>query len=395
MPAAATIAGLAERIAGKGKLVAGPTQGEVLWQIAQRAGVASRGEIAEKSGLSTATVSKAVATLIEAGLVAVEGKPRPGAPLRWTDRYAAAGVVIASRDDHPVEFVGTVTMLDGTPLPIFSNGMKRTKISRQARTESNPKRLLDELGEFIKALLADAASDAPETQVLGCGISVGGHVDGDRGSIWKSFNTGWKDNLHLGADLASWLKEGGRPLDVVVENDVTSLAVLKNLRTRPADSYVLVVIYQDGVGGAVVVNGRTWRGAHGLPGEIGHVYVGNPDKSEEVLEGHGEESQRKRESPLDRAKDEEPRCRCGKVSCVEAWATPLAILRKVYPERANELALGGDVFDDAFYQLASRPATDEGISDIFHAAGTALARGLAAGILWLDPDRIFLYLPPD
>src|SRR6266852_5005540 len=101
--AAATITDLANRIAGKGKLVAGPTQGEVLWQIAQRAGVASRGEIAEKSGLSTATVSKAVATLIEAGLVAVDGKPRPGAPLKWTERYAAAGVVIASRDGHPVE----------------------------------------------------------------------------------------------------------------------------------------------------------------------------------------------------------------------------------------------------------------------------------------------------
>ena len=67
--AAATIAELANGIVGEGKLVAGQTQGEVLWQIAQHGGVASRGDIAAKNRLSTATVSKAVAILIDAELV--------------------------------------------------------------------------------------------------------------------------------------------------------------------------------------------------------------------------------------------------------------------------------------------------------------------------------------
>jgi predicted NBD/HSP70 family sugar kinase len=377
--AATTIAELAERIAGKGKQVAGATQAEVLWQIAQHAGVAARGDIAAHSGLSTATVSKAVAILIDEELVddGAQGRRKPGAALRWTERYAAAGVVIITRDGHPVEFIGTITMLNGTALPAFADKAKHRPISPQAQKESDPKGLLDELGEFIKALLQEAASTTPEAQVLGCGVSVRGHVDGDHGIIRKSWNTGWHDDFYLERDLVQWLKRDGQPLDVVVENDVTSYAVLKNLTSRPAQSYVLVTIYRDGIGGGVVINGRTWRGQDGLAGEIGHIYVGNRD-------GDGK-------SPLDHGK--EPRCRCGQVGCLEAWAVPFAIFSLAHPERAAELAPGEQTFEDLFQELASRPQTDTEVTEIFQQAGAALGRGLADVILWLNPAKIFLYLP--
>jgi predicted NBD/HSP70 family sugar kinase len=375
---ATTIAELAGKIAGKGKLVGGASQAAVLWQIAQYAGIVARGDIATNTGLSTATVSKAVAILIDEKLVddGGQGRRRPGAPLRWTERYAAAGVVIATRDGHPVEFIGTVTALGGTPLPAFAGGAKRQPISDLARKESDPHGVLDELGVFIEGLLQDAASRTPAVQVLGCGVSVGGHVDG--GIIRKSFNTGWNDGFELERVLTEWFRRKGRPLDVVVENDVTSYAVHMNLTSRPADSYALVTIFRDGIGGAVVVQGRTWRGYHGLAGEIGHIYVGSRG-------GGGK-------SPLDRG--EEPRCRCGQVGCLEAFAVPLAIFSKAYPERADGLTSGEQAFEDLFDELASRPQTDTEVTDIFHEAGTALARGLAAVIHWLDPEMIFLYLPP-
>jgi predicted NBD/HSP70 family sugar kinase len=395
--AAATIAGLANRIVGEGKLVAGQTQGEVLWQIAQHGGVASRGDIAAKSRLSTATVSKAVATLIDEELVddGEQGRRRrPGAALRFTDRYAAAGVVISTRNGHPVELIGTVTRLDGRPLSPFEHEPKRETINPDAQLESDPKSLLDQLGQFVRSLLDDFASSHRDTQVLGCGVAVGGHVDGDKGIVRKSFNTGWKDDFSLEKDLADWLKsrEDGRPLDVVVENDVTSYAVQMNLTQRPADSYVLVAIFHDGIGGAVVVNGRTWRGAHGLPAELGHLYVGSQPKSGKPPQDHAAEPGHKRQSPLDRG--DEPECRCGEVGCLEAWATPHAILRKAYPERGDEITPEAQTFDDTFYQLASQPQLDKEVTAIFHEAGTALARGLAAVILWLDPEKIYLYLPP-
>jgi predicted NBD/HSP70 family sugar kinase len=372
---AATIAELAGRIAGGGKQVAGATQAEVLWQLAQRAGGASRGDIAAASGFSTATVSKAVAILIDEHLVddGGQGRRRPGAPLHWTGRYAAAGVVIATSDCHPAEFIGTVTTLNGTPLDAFADKAKRTPISPAAQKESDPQGLVAELGEFIKTLLKDAAG----AQVLGCGVSVGGHVDGDNGIIRKSF-TGWNDDFHLERDLARWLKEHEQPLDVVIENDVTSYALHKNVTSRPAHSYVLVAIFRDGIGGGVVAKGRTRRGHDGLAGEIGHIYAGSRDCSDK--------------SPL--ARGTEPVCRCGQVGCIEAWATPLAIFRRAHPERAAELVHGERAFEDLFGELASRPQTDTQIAEIFEEAGTALGRGLADVVLWLNPAKIFLYLPP-
>jgi predicted NBD/HSP70 family sugar kinase len=379
---ATTIAQLAERLAGGGKQVAGATQAEVLWQIAQHAGVAARGDIVAASGFSTATVSKAVAILIDEQIVddGAQGRRRPGAALHWTDRYAAAGVVITTSDCHPAEFIGTVTTLNGTPLPAFADKAKRTPISPEAQQESDPKGLVAELGEFIKTLLEDAKSTTttPGARVLGCGVSVGGHVDGDNGVIRKSFNTGWKDDFHLERDLAGWLKEHEQPLDVVVENDVTSYALHKNLTSRPARSYVLVAIFRDGIGGGVVARGRTRRGHDGLAGEVGHIYVGSRDGSGKW--------------PLTRGK--EPICRCGQVGCIEAWATPLAILRRADPERGTELALGRQAFEDLFGELASRPQTETEVTQIFEEAGTALGRGLADIVLWLNPAKIFLYLPP-
>ena len=377
---ATTITELAKRIAGGGKQVAGATQAEVLWQIAQHAGVASRGDIAATSGFSTATVSKAVAILVDEQLVGDggQGRRRPGAPLQWTDRYAAAGVVITTSDCHPAEFIGTVTTLNGTPLPAFADKAKRTPISPAAQKESDPQSLVDELGEFISALRQDAASATPEARILGCGVAVGGHVDGDNGIIRKSLNTGWHDDFHLERDLAEWLKRHGQPLDVVVENDVTSYALHKNLNSRPARSYVLVAIFRDGIGGGVVTRGRTRRGHDGLAGEIGHIYVGS--------RGGGDKP------PL--ARGEEPVCRCGQVGCIEAWATPLAIFRRAHPERAAELVAGEYAFEDLFQELASRPQTDAEVTEIFEEAGTALGRGLADVVLWLNPAKIFLYLPP-
>ncbi len=371
------IAVLAEKIAGKGKLVGGATQAAVLWQITQHVGTIARGDIATNTGLSTATVSKAVAILIDEKLVddGGHGRRRPGAALRWTECYAAAGVVIATQAGHPVEFIGTVTALDGTPLPAFADGAKREQITEVAQKDPDPRGVLEELGVFVEGLLQDAASRTPGVRVLGCGVSVGGHVDG--GTVRKSFNTGWNDDFELQRVLTEWLKHDGWPLDVVLENDVTSYAVHMNLTSRPADSYVLVAIFREGIGGAVVIQGRTWRGYHGLAGEIGHIYVGSWD-------GDGK-------SPLDRG--EKPRCRCGQVGCLEAWATPHAIFSRAYSEPAGP-ASEELTFEDLFQKLASRPQTDTAVTDIFHEAGTALARGLAAVIHCLNPEMIFLYLPP-
>jgi predicted NBD/HSP70 family sugar kinase len=373
-----TIAEMAERIAGPGAPVGGTSQKEVLRQIAQDAGTVTRGMIAARSELSTATVSKAVAHLLELRLVddGARGRRRPGAALGWTNDYIQVGVMISARGGYATELIGTVTKLDGTPLPSFKTPRSADGWEDWALwpiTDRTQKGVLKQLCDFVQALLRRAAADAPTAEVLGCGVSVGGHVD-TSGTLRKSFNTGWDDDFKLEGDLAEELKMAGLELDVVLENDVTSHAIHSNLTSRPADSYALVAVLCDAVGGGIVVDGKTRRGDHGLAGEIGHIYVGSEDS---VVSSD--------DSSLFRGT--KPLCPCGNVGCLQAFATPEAIFKTA---RSVE-----EAFEERdFMELASQPHTDTKVRNAFRQGGTALGRGLASLIYLFDPRMIFLYLPP-
>jgi predicted NBD/HSP70 family sugar kinase len=373
-----SIAEMADRIAGPDAPVGGTSQKEVLRQIAQDAGTVTRGMIATRSELSTATVSKAVAHLLKLHLVddGAQGQRRPGAALGWTSNYIQVGVMISARGGYATELVGTVTKLDGTPLPSFKAPRSADGWEDWALwpiTDRTQKGVLEQLCDFVQALLRRAAADAPTAEVLGCGISVGGYVD-TSGTLHKSFNTGWDDDFKLEGDLAEVLKAVGLKLDVVLENDVTSYAIHSNLTSRPADSYALVAVLCDAVGGGIVADGKTRRGDHGLAGEIGHIYVGSEDSDA-----------RSDDSPLFRGA--KPLCPCGNVGCLQAFATPEAICKTA---RGIE-----EAFDERdFMELASQPHTDTKVRNAFRQGGTALGRGLASLIYLFDPRMIFLYLPP-
>jgi predicted NBD/HSP70 family sugar kinase len=371
-----TIAAVAEKIAGSGAPVGGTSQTEVLRQIAQHASTGvPRGEIAARSDLSTATVSKAVAHLIGLDLVDddAKGRRRPGAELRWTSHYVQVGVMISTRGGHATELIGTVTKLDGTPLPSFAAPREAEDWedwARQPITDTTYKGVRNQLCHFVLALIHRAEADAPNAEVLGCGVSVGSHVH--KGVLQRSFNTGWDEDFNLQADLAEDLKSVGLGLDVVLENDVTSYAIHSNLTSRPAENYALIAVLRDAVGGGIVVDGITRRGHHGLVAEIGHIYVG------------GAVSTPRDDPPLFRGTV--PACSCGNVGCLQAFATPKAIF---------ETARGMTDFKERdFEELASQPHTDTKVRTVFRQAGTALGRGLASLIYLFDPKLIRMYLPP-
>ena len=302
----------------------------------------------------------------------------PGAPLHWTDRYAAAGVVIATRGGHPVEFIGTVTTLNGAPLPAFADKAKRMPISLAAQEESDPKGLLDELGEFIQALRQDATSDTAETQVLGCGVSVGGHVYGDKGVIRKSFNTGWHDDFYLERDLAGWLNRNGQPLDVVVENDVTSFALHKNLTSRPAPA---TCSWQST--GTVLAAGLSPEAGRGAGMTAWLVRSGTCMP----VAGTAAISHRWLAAL-------NPACRCGRWAALRHGPplTPFSAGRTLNAPLSWPLASRPSKICSQSWPPSSRPIRRLPRSS--REAGTALGRGLAAVVLWLNPAKIFLYLPP-
>jgi predicted NBD/HSP70 family sugar kinase len=73
----------------------------------------------------------------------------------------------------------------------------------------------------------------------------------------------------------------GRPVPIVVENDVNALAVLAIHEEHYVESDLVVVsVFDEGIGGGLVMDGRLRRGGNGRAMEIGHLAVGFPPGQE-------------------------------------------------------------------------------------------------------------------
>ena len=61
-------------------------------------------------------------------------------------------------------------------------------------------------------------------------------------------------------------------IPVMAENDANAFAIGTTYRLQGAPSGVMLfLVIESGVGGGIVIDGKLFRGGHGLAGEIGHV----------------------------------------------------------------------------------------------------------------------------
>ncbi len=144
-------------------------------------------------------------------------------------------------------------------------------------------------------------------------------------------------------------------LPVRIENDA-NVAALAELRWGAARglSDVVYVKLSPGLGGALVVGGRLYRGAAGLAGEVGHIRVG----------------------------EDGPVCACGNRGCIGpsiSMSSLVERLRPIHgdgltPARVRELLAAGD-------KEATRSLRD---------AGRVLARALADLCNVLNPQAIVI-----
>ena len=173
---------------------------------------------------------------------------------------------------------------------------------------------------------------------------------------------GWRD-VNLAERLRAALPVGA---PVIAENDANAFAIGATYRRQGAPLGVtLFLVIESGVGGGIVVDGKLFRGGHGLAGEIGHLKTpGAEGRSleqaiglewvlKEYRELTGSQSSRFDEFLLE-VRDRAPR----PVAIADAWARALAFAlvqacRLIDPDR---IVLGGSVA--ALYPMvAARVAT--------------------------------------
>jgi predicted NBD/HSP70 family sugar kinase len=103
------------------------------------------------------------------------------------------------------------------------------------------------------------------------------------------------------APLLGWIAEDLQPLvrralhtdlPVVIENEANAFAFGESYRDPDGKAGVtLFLVLESGVGGGIIIDGKLFRGGHGLAGEIGHVHVRDGTELEEVLGREHLESQ--------------------------------------------------------------------------------------------------------
>lgn len=223
----------------------------------------SRAELARRSSLSEASVSRIIAELMDQGLLVDLGNGpgtggRPGARLELNEeRFQAIGVDIQNWETQVA--LGTAT--------------GRIIRSERFRTPQNPTEALDR----IAASVASITGGLPVPPV-GIGISTRGLVDSRRGVAELGSNPAWV-HVEIGAYLT-----GLTTLPVYVENNVRAAAMAEyvNGNTDVQGAHCLLfVLIGEGVGMAIVLDGKVHHGPNMAAGEIGQMVIadqGGPER---------------------------------------------------------------------------------------------------------------------
>ncbi len=222
------------------------------------------------------------------------------------------------------------------------------------------------LTHLVAELVIQLQKDVKE-EITSIGLSAAGFVSADRERMLAATNiAGW-----TGVNLAEELEPliGSR---IIVENDANAACWGEYRYGAGRNSRNMIFfILGTGMGGALIVDGELFRGAHGTAAEFGHMRVN----------ANG------------------PLCGCGARGCFEQYCAGPALMRHVEeaiaaaPERAFELLRYGDGTFEGLtgrHVSAAAQAGDRIATTAFKITGEWLGFGLASLVVILDPDLIVL-----
>jgi predicted NBD/HSP70 family sugar kinase len=298
---------------------------------------ASQRELSGITSLDRATVSAVVAQLEGEGLV-VRGSRRTagrvGRPEVALSVAEDAGVLLGARLEP-----GSIRL-------IATSLVGRKRATLQLPSSTDPERAANLLVEGAARLLAEAGVD--ESAVRGIGVGVPALMQLD-GTLRLAPNFGWRE-----VQVKGFL-DGRFAAPVQVDNDTNAAALAEKLfgSCQRVSDFVFVAGHS-GVGGALYLGGRLYRGLHGFAGEIGHIKVvpgGRP-------------------------------CGCGAKGCLEAYLSE--------PNLLAQAVEAGVRVDDLGALRARADAGEPAAAAVLTRAGEYLGDVLAGVVNLLDPERIVL-----
>ncbi|MFZ1381187.1 MAG: ROK family transcriptional regulator [Scrofimicrobium sp.] len=256
----------------------------VLSEIFAAGGGLSRADIAARTGLTRATVSRLVKDLLDAGLVEEEApnglhkQGRPSTPLFPSSRVVV-GIGLEVNVDH---MQGMAIDLSGEVIDSFA--------VEGDFARSDPRQVLAELGEHANKLIGSLREQGI-AELAGVVLGIPGIVDAPSGTVIYAPNLNWRDVEPFGLMNIEGIE--GCPVSTYNDADLQAVCAAIELEADGiAPSSFIYLSVDTGIGGAIFVDGSKMTGQCGWAGEIGHMSV-DP------------------EGPL---------CHCGARGCLETYA---------------------------------------------------------------------------
>jgi glucokinase len=251
---------------------------------------------------------------------------------------------------------------------VMPDGTRLARNQRPTPTGEGPGAVLAACREAARQARADAPAELAAA-IAGVGLSCPGPVDPMRGVVLEPPNLGpaFRD-VPLAAELAS-----SERLPAFLDRD-TNVAALGEMAFGAAqgETDFIYLTVSTGVGGAIVAGGEIFHGPDGLAGELGHVPVG--------LDG--------------------PRCGCGGIGHVEAYAAGVSLAREArlllvadaspfLAARAREIRGGADELS-AKDVVEGALAGDPACVGLMDRARRALSAACVGYVNAFNPHRIVI-----
>ncbi|WP_182049576.1 ROK family transcriptional regulator [Changpingibacter yushuensis] len=250
----------------------------------------TRADLAQRTGLTRATISRLVKDLISLDMVVEgpasdsQGAGRPGTPLFPASR-TMVGIGLEVNAD---KVSGVAIDLTGATVDSFAIEIDLVG--------SDPEPVMALLHSHTEALV-ERLEGAGIRDIVGVYVGVPGIVDAATNRVVFAPNLGWRDLFP-----AAYLQDIFGPDTLIhVDNDANLQGVAAASHQDQTERWPSSFIYLTGdvgIGGCIVTDNISMAGLHGWAGEVGHLTI-EPDG---------------------------PACHCGSAGCLERYAGRQAIL---------------------------------------------------------------------
>lgn len=299
----------------------------------------SRSDLADSIGLSRSALTELSRGLIEQGLIhetsSSYDKQQKGRP----------SILLSLNAEHGY-FVG-VGLTEDPAMMVLTDFHGNSLAQHRMRYASQPKAVASAIEHGIAELIR--ARKIPRDKVLGIGVALSGYVNHPAGICLQSNSLGWRD-----VPIAETI-ERVTGIPTHLDNDAHAVATGQKLfgHARESKNFSIIMLGKR-IGGGHYINGRLQRGHTGAAGEIGHCTV--------VPGG--------------------ARCDCGKLGCLDMFATSTALLL-----RAAELGLKAE--DMAQLEALAAKGESQAIA-LLRQAGAMLGIVVANTIQINNPELVLI-----